>query len=140
LEPYTQKSMYAHQGERVVQGQRIIQAASDIFLGWSVGPAGRHFFLRQLRDKKVSFDVDAYKKFGLMLYARMCGNILARAHCKSAQGAFIAGYMGQSDSFLEAISKFATAYADQTEKDFNDFVKAIKAGKFKVKKETAAEN
>jgi hypothetical protein len=81
LEPYTQPSEYSHKGERVVQGQRIIQAASDIFLGWSVGLEGRHFYLRQLRDKKISFNVDSYDKFGLTLYARLCGNILARAHC-----------------------------------------------------------
>ena len=137
LEPYTQKSAYTHNGERVVQGQRIIQAASDIFLGWTLGPAGRHFYLRQLRDKKVSFSVDVYEKFGLTLYAHMCGIILARAHCKSAKGPFIAGYIGSGEQFIEAIYDFAIAYADQTEKDYNDFMKAIKAGKFQVQEEVA---
>lgn len=135
LEPYTQPSLYAHQGERVVQGQRIIQAASDIFLGWSMGPTGRHFYLRQLRDKKVSFEVDTFDKFRLTLYARLCGNILARAHCKSAKGALICGYIGQSDQFTEALCKFAVAYADQTEKDYNDFMKAVKSGKLEIKEE-----
>src|SRR5262249_8485142 len=73
LEPYTQQSRYAHQGERIVQGQRLIQSASDIFLGWSTGPAGRHFYLRQLRDKKISFAVEEYDQFLLTLYARVCG-------------------------------------------------------------------
>ena len=135
LEPYTQPSFYGHNGERIVQGQRIMQAASDIFLGWSMGPGGRHFYLRQLRDKKISFDVYSYGKFGLTLYARLCGNILARAHCKSAQGASICGYMGQGDQFTEAICEFAVGYADQTESDYTDFVKAVKEGKLEIKEE-----
>jgi hypothetical protein len=135
LEPYTQPSLYSHQGERVVQGQRIIQAASDIFLGWSMGPTGRHSYLRQLRDKKISFEVDTFDKFRLTLYARLCGNILARAHCKSAQGPLICGYIGNSDQFAEALCKFEVAYADQTEKDYDDFMKAVKTGKLEVKEE-----
>jgi hypothetical protein len=119
----------------VVQGQRVIQAASDIFLGWSMGPTGRHFYLRQLRDKKISFEVDTFDKFRLTLYARLCGNILARAHCKSANGPFICGYMGQSDQFTEALCQFAVAYADQTEKDYNEFMKAVKSGKLEIKEE-----
>jgi len=132
LEPYTQKSIYSHQGERVVQGQRIIQAASDIFLGWSMGPAGRFFYLRQLRDKKISFDVEVYDKFGLTLYARMCGNILARAHCKSAQGPLICGYIGKGQAFADAVCTFAAAYADQTERDYDDFMTAVREGKLPV--------
>ena len=135
LEAYTHPSVYGHQGERIVQGQRIMQAASDIFLGWSMGPAGRHFYLRQLRDKKISFDVDSFGKFGLKLYAQLCGNVLARAHCKSANGPLISGYIGQGNQFGEALCKFAAAYADQTESDYNDFVKAVKNGKLEVKEE-----
>jgi hypothetical protein len=135
LEPYTQKSSYPHHGERIVQGQRIIQAASDIFLGWSEGLQRRHFYLRQLRDKKISFNVDSYDKFGLTLYARLCGNILARAHCKSAQGPFICGYIGKGEVFADAVCKFAVAYADQTEKDYNDFMKAVRKGKLAVQEE-----
>jgi uncharacterized protein (DUF2252 family) len=135
LEPYTQKSSYPHHGERIVQGQRIIQAASDIFLGWSEGLQRRHFYLRQLRDKKISFNVDSYDKFGLTLYARLCGNILARAHCKSAQGPFICGYIGKGEVFADAVCKFAVAYADQTEKDYNDFMKAVRKGKLAIQEE-----
>jgi len=140
LAPYTQAGTYSHQGERVVQGQRILQAASDIFLGWSMGPAGRHFYLRQLRDKKVSFDIDNFDKFGLTLYAQLCGNILARAHCKSAQGPFIAGYIGQGNQFLDAVCKFSIAYADQTEKDYNEFIQAIKDGKLAVKEDVVQQD
>lgn len=139
LEPYTQASRYPHNGERVVQGQRILQAASDIFLGWTTGPEGRHYYLRQLRDKKVSVDLDSFDKFLLTLYAQLCGNILARAHCKSAQGPWISGYIGQGDQFLEAVTDFSVAYADQTEKDYNDFIKAIKDGKLPVKEEEGDE-
>jgi hypothetical protein len=139
LEPYAQASRYGHQGERVVQGQRILQAASDIFLGWATGPTGRHFYLRQLRDKKISPDVESFDKFILTLYARACGDILARAHCKSAQGPLMCGYIGQGDQFLEAIADFSVAYADQTEKDYNDFVKAVKDGKLPVKEEDGNE-
>lgn len=138
LEPYTQASRYGHEGERVVQGQRILQAASDIFLGWATGPNGRHYFLRQLRDKKVSPDVESFDKFLLTLYARLCGDILARAHCKSAQGPLICGYIGQGDQFPEAVCDFSVAYADQTEKDYKDFVKAVKEGKLPVKDEEKA--
>lgn len=135
LEPYTQPSHYSHHGERVVQGQRTLQAASDIFLGWSMGPQGRHFYLRQLRDKKISFDIEAYEKFGLTLYARLCGDILARAHCKSARGPLMRGYIGKGDVFANAICQFAVAYADQTEKDYADFMKAVKSGKLPIQKE-----
>jgi uncharacterized protein (DUF2252 family) len=135
LEPYTQPSRYAHHGERVVQGQRMIQAASDIFLGWAVGEEGRHCYLRQLRDKKISFEVDTYDKFGLTLYAHLCGDILARAHCKSAQGPFICGYLGKGEVFANAICEFAVAYADQTERDYADFMKAVRAGKLPIEKE-----
>jgi hypothetical protein len=91
--------------------------------------------LRQLRDKKISFEVDTFDKFRLTLYARLCGNILARAHCKSAKGPSICGYIGQSDQFTEGLCKFAKAYADQTESDYNDFVKAVRSGKLEMKEE-----
>lgn len=134
LEPFTQPAIYKHQGERIVQGQRIVQAASDIFLGWSMWN-GRHYYLRQLRDKKVSFEVDSFGKTYLALYARLCGTILARAHCKSAKGPLICGYMGQGDDFSKAVGRFATVYADQTEKDYGDFIKAVKTGKLEIKEE-----
>ncbi len=132
LAPYAGASPYKHFGERIVQGQRQIQAASDMFLGWATGPAGRHFYFRQLRDKKMTPDIESYDKFLLTAYARLCGGILARAHCKTGMGPQICGYIGKSDSFTKAISRFATAYADQTEKDFGAFGKAIKAGKLPI--------
>jgi uncharacterized protein (DUF2252 family) len=123
------KKFNMHQGERVVNGQRLVQAASDIFLGWATGPQGRHFYLRQLRDKKIAPDVDHFSKDVLDGYARLCGRMLARAHAKTGSGVCIGGYMGKSDAFDIAVKDFAVAYADQTEKDYGDFMKAIKAGK-----------
>lgn len=125
----TSKKFNMHQGERVVNGQRMVQAASDIFLGWATGPQGRHFYLRQLRDKKIAPDVDHFSKEVLAGYARLCGRMLARAHAKTGNSACIGGYMGKSDVFDIAVKDFAVAYADQTEKDYSDFMKAIKAGK-----------
>ncbi|MFL9483097.1 DUF2252 domain-containing protein [Chitinophagaceae bacterium LWZ2-11] len=132
LEPYTGKSVYKHAGERVVQGQRLVQAASDIFLGWSTGFEGKHFYIRQLRDKKIAPDVDHFDKEILSAYARLCGRMLARAHTKTGTGHLLASYMGKSAALDESISKFALTYANQTEKDYEAFMKAIKEGKLKV--------
>jgi len=137
LEAYTQKSTYNHQGQRVVEGQRLVQAASDIFLGWSTGPAGRHFYLRQLRDKKIGLDIENFDKELLAGYAKLCGRMLARAHAKAGNAALLSGYLGSSDVFDEAISEFGIRYADQTEKDYSDFMKAIKSGKLDVKEDEA---
>jgi len=135
LANYTQSSKYTHHGERIVQGQRLIQAASDIFLGWSTGPEGRHAYFRQLRDKKLSADIESHDKTMLMAYARLCGGVLARAHCKTGKGAFIYGYAGKNDAFANAICRFAGSYADQTEKDYTVFMKAIQSGKLVMEKE-----
>ncbi|TWF45673.1 uncharacterized protein (DUF2252 family) [Chitinophaga polysaccharea] len=135
LEAYTGKCKYKHNGERVVQGQRLVQAASDIFLGWSTGLENRHYYLRQLRDRKIAPDVEHFDKEVLGAYAGLCGKVLARAHAKTGRGDMISGYMGKADIMDEAIGKFAVAYADQTEKDYADFLKAIKAGKLPAKKE-----
>ncbi|PSL50281.1 uncharacterized protein (DUF2252 family) [Chitinophaga niastensis] len=134
LEAYTAKSKYKHNGERIVQGQRLVQAASDIFLGWSTGLEGRHFYLRQLRDRKIAPDVEHFDKELLAAYAGLCGRVLARAHAKTGHGNIISSYMGKADVFDQAIGKFAVAYADQTEKDYAEFMKAIKAGKLPVEK------
>ena len=128
LEKYTAKSQYAHSGQRVVEGQRLVQAASDIFLGWSTGPDGRQYYLRQLRDRKIAPSVEQFDMELLTAYARLCGRMLARAHAKTGNASMIAGYLGKSEMMDEAISNFAMAYADQTEKDFDDFKKAMKAG------------
>ena len=110
----------------------MIQAASDIFLGWSSGPAGRHFYLRQLRDKKMAFNIDLFDKDVLESYADVCGRALARAHAKTGNAPVLSGYMGNNDILDKAISIFAMQYADQTEKDYDAFMKAIKSGKLAV--------
>jgi uncharacterized protein (DUF2252 family) len=137
LEPYTRPSIYMHHGERIVQGQRLVQSASDIFLGWTTGPQGRHYYLRQLRDKKISANVATMNQQLLTLYAQLCGKVLAKAHCKTNQGAIICGYIGKGDNFAEAIAGFAKLYADQTEKDFEEFTKAVRDGELPVSQELA---
>lgn len=129
LEPYAGKCRFAHNGHRVVEGQRLVQAASDIFLGWSTDPAGRYYYLRQLRDRKIAPAVEQFDLELLIGYAKLCGRILARAHAKTGNASLMAGYMGKSELLDEAISNFAVAYANQTEKDYKEFVKAIKTGK-----------
>lgn len=137
LEPFTRPSVYGHHGERIVQGQRLMQSASDIFLGWTTGPQGRQYYLRQLRDKKISPDIDTLNKEFLVIYARYCARVLAKAHCKTNKGAVICGYIGKGDRFAEAITQFAELYAEQTEKDFDEFKKAIKRGDLPVAKDPA---
>jgi len=137
LEPYTGPGPYQHNGQRVVEGQRLTQAASDIFLGWSTGPGGRHFYVRQLRDQKMGMDVALFSKEVLAGYAALCGRMLARAHAKTGNAAVISGYMGKSDVLDKAIAGFAVAYADQTEKDYEEYIKAIRAGIFPVEEEAA---
>lgn len=134
LESYIKKSVYRHSGERVVQGQRLIQSASDIFLGWATGLKGRQFYLRQLRDKKISPDIESMNKSLLALYAKYCAMVLAKAHCKTNKGAVISGYMGKGESFAKAITRFSNSYADQTERDYRDFMQSIRKGKLKMAK------
>jgi uncharacterized protein (DUF2252 family) len=128
LAPYVGKSVYENQGQRVVEGQRLMQASSDIFLGWARGRQGRHFFGRQLRDMKMSARMEGSPKL-LRNYARVCGSTLARAHAKSGDAALISGYLGKTDSFDEAMGDFAMAYADQTVRDHAALVAAVKAGR-----------
>jgi uncharacterized protein (DUF2252 family) len=135
IEPYTKPCAYKHNGERIVQGQRLMQSASDIFLGWTTGPQGRQYYLRQLRDKKISPDISTLNKEFLVIYAKYCARVLAKAHCKTNLGAVICGYIGKGDRFGEAIASFAELYADQTEKDFEEFKKAIQKGELPVSKE-----
>ena len=126
LAPFTTSETHAHQGRRIVEGQRLVQAASDMFLGWSTGPLGRHFYLRQLRDMKMALDVDSFDQELLTSYARLCGRVLARAHVRTSNGAVLNGYIGGGDAVPEALAKFAVLYADQTEKDHADFVKGLR--------------
>jgi uncharacterized protein (DUF2252 family) len=130
LEGYLPKSRYRQHGERVVQGQRMMQAASDIYLGWTKGwDANRHFYWRQLRDMKGSAVVEAMTPVGLTFYARTCGWTLARAHARSGDPVAIAEYLGESDGFDGSITDFSERYADQNEQDFEEFVKAVRSGR-----------
>ncbi len=132
-EPFLGKSEYDHQGQRVVEGQRLMQSASDIFLGWDEVAGedgiGRHFYLRQLWDWKLSADIDTMVPEGLGVYAQMCGWTLARAHARSGDAIAIGSYLGASDRFDRAMWEFASAYADQNEKDFAALVRAIATNK-----------
>jgi uncharacterized protein (DUF2252 family) len=133
LEPYVGKSRYRQHGERVVQGQRMMQAASDIYLGWTKGlDVRRHFYWRQLRDMKGSADVESAIPFGLTYYARICGWTLARAHARSGDPVAIAAYLGDSDAFDTSITDFSQRYADQNERDYEEFVDAVKSGRLKA--------
>jgi len=136
LEDHLPKSRYGQHGERVVQGQRMMQAASDIFLGWTIGQdVTRHFYWRQLRDMKGSIEPEAMTPFGLTLYARLCGWTLARAHARSGDPVAIAEYLGDGDAFDRAIADFSERYADQNERDFQQFVKAIRSGRLQARED-----
>jgi uncharacterized protein (DUF2252 family) len=133
LEPYVGKSRYRQHGERVVQGQRMMQAASDIYLGWTKGlDVRRHFYWRQLRDMKGSALVEDMIPLGLTFYARICGWTLARAHARSGDPVAIAAYLGDSDAFDTSITDFSQRYADQNEQDYEEFVNAVKSGRLKA--------
>jgi uncharacterized protein (DUF2252 family) len=127
---YKSRSHIKHQGQRVVDGQRRMQAASDPFLGWSTGPFGRHMYLRQLRDMKVSPEIEVFSAELLRQYGALCGWVLARAHAKAGGNAVqLAAYMGKNDQLSLALTDYAVAYADQVEKDFDVFQKACRVGK-----------
>ncbi|WP_322032058.1 DUF2252 domain-containing protein [Paraburkholderia sp. J76] len=124
----------AHQGQRVVAGQRLLQAASDAFLGWTTGPAKREFYFRKLRDMKVSAEVERMSNPVLQGYARFCGWALARAHAKAGGKAIeIASYLGNGERFAQALTDYAFAYADQNEKDYETFMRACRAGKIEAR-------
>jgi len=129
LEPYAGKSLHGNHGQRVVVGQRLMQSASDIFLGWAQGSKGRHFYVRQLRDMKISPLIESFDDENLKDYAIVCGWALARAHARSGDAAMISGYMGSSDKFDKAIGDFAADYADQAELDYQAFVQAVRQGR-----------
>jgi uncharacterized protein (DUF2252 family) len=128
LEAYAGKSVYAQHGERVVQGQKLMQPSSDLFLGWGIGPEGRHFYIRQLRDVKLSPLVETFDAQMLSIYGKMCGWVLARAHAKAGDPWAISGYLGKNAQFDEAMGKFALAYADQAERDHAALRAAVRAG------------
>jgi uncharacterized protein (DUF2252 family) len=132
LEPYAGKSVYPNHGQRVVNGCRLMQSASDLFLGWTVGLQGSHYYIRQLRDMKIKMLVETFNRTDMLQYAKLCGWALARAHARSGEPAAISGYLGKSDKFDKAIAKFATAYADQTERDHKLLKKAVREGKLEA--------
>jgi uncharacterized protein (DUF2252 family) len=137
LEPYLGKSEYANHGERVVVGQRLMQATSDIFLGWlrsaeTFDGRPRDFFVRQLWDWKTSVDLDTILPRGLELYGEVCGSLLARAHARSGDRIAIASYLGKGDAFDRALAEFAVAYADQNERDHAALRQAADEGKITV--------
>jgi uncharacterized protein (DUF2252 family) len=131
LEPYAGKSRHTNHGQRVVVGYKLMQAASDIFLGWTKGPYG-DFYMRQLKDVKIKVLVELFTPSVMSIYAEACGWCLARAHARSGEPAKIAGYLGKGDKFDEAIADFSVAYADQSERDHEVLVKAVREGKLEV--------
>lgn len=129
LAPFAGASAYANHGERVVVGQRMMQAATDVFLGWTREPIdGRYFYMRRLKDSGLAA-VGTQLEETLPFYASLCGRTLARAHARAGDAALVTGYVGNGAVFDEAISRFAASYADQTEKDWRAFLGAIKAGR-----------
>ena len=129
LEPYLSVSHYAHHGERVVAGQRLMQSASDAFLGWATGPLKRHYYWRQLRDWKGSADIEQLNERTLLRYGTLCAWTLAKAHARSGDRVAIAAYLGSSARFEEALTTFAMAYADRNEQDFAELAAAAADGR-----------
>jgi uncharacterized protein (DUF2252 family) len=129
LEPYAGASIFPNHGQRVIMGHRLMQSSSDIFLGWTSSRLGRHYYVRQLRDAKVKFEVDRFDASHMIQFAENCGATLARAHARTGEPATISGYLGKSDRFDRAIADFSVAYADQAERDYESFVKAIRKGR-----------
>ena len=138
LEPYAGPSIYPNHGQRVVKGHRLMQSASDIFLGWTQDDSGRHFYVRQLRDMKLKFRVEQFRAAKMVIFAEWCGGTLARAHARSGEPALISGYLGKADTFDRAIADFAVSYADQVERDYERFVEAVRDGKLQARSDDLA--
>jgi hypothetical protein len=141
LSRFVGASKYNHQGQRVVAGQRLMQATSDIFLGWQRTEAGlddqpRDFYVRQLRDWKFSVPIEELVPRGMRQYGQLCGWTLARAHARSGDRIAIAAYLGNADVFDQAITRFAAAYADQNERDHQSLVDAVASGRIVAEPDT----
>ena len=132
LERFVGKSERSHHGHRIVYGQRVMQAASDMFLGWAEDLEGRSFYFRQLRDMKMSVDVETMTMTEFEEYVRLCGWALARAHAKAGDASTIIGYLGAGNQFDQALSEFGMAYASQVELDFETLVAAARSGRIPV--------
>ncbi|MGC1448871.1 MAG: DUF2252 domain-containing protein [Candidatus Sulfotelmatobacter sp.] len=141
LEPYVGASVFPNHGQRVVNGYRLMQPASDMFLGWTQGVRDprRHYFIRQLRDIKISVRVESFVHADLNLYAEWCGRALALSHARSGPATVLSGYMGKSDTFDRAIAAFSMAYADQNERDYAALDRAVRGGKVRAVFEDHAE-
>jgi uncharacterized protein (DUF2252 family) len=133
LEAHAGPSVYPNHGQRVVKGHRLMQSASDIFLGWTEDSSSRHFYVRQLRDMKLKFRIEEFQPAKMVIFADWCGGTLARAHARSGEPALISGYLGKADTFDQAIATFAVTYADQVERDYERFAKAVRAGKLEAR-------
>ena len=132
LEPYAGKSRHANNGQRIVHGYHMMQSASDLFLGWTEGRQGRHFYLRQLKDMKIKPLVEIFTPDVMLQYAQVCGWALAHAHARSGDPSQISGYLGKSEKFDDAIAEFAFVYGDQCEKDHEVLTQAAKKGDIEV--------
>jgi len=135
LEPYCGASPWGHAGKRVVTGQRAMQAAGDMFLGWTTGTGKQqyHLYLRQLSDAKIKPVIEIMKPANLKGYARLCGQVLARAHARTVDPVVLAGYLGKSTAFEDALADFSVAYADQNERDHEALLKAIRSGRVEAR-------
>jgi uncharacterized protein (DUF2252 family) len=133
LAPYAGASVFPNNGQRIVNGYRLMQPYSDMFLGWTKGHVDkRHYFIRQLRDIKISIRVETFGASEMALYATWCGRALALAHARSGNSIMLSGYMGKTDTFDQAIAAFSMVYADQNEKDHAALARAVKQGKVKA--------
>ncbi|MFN8255898.1 MAG: DUF2252 domain-containing protein [Bacteroidales bacterium] len=132
LEEFAGKSIYPNHGQRVVNGYQLMQPASDIFLGWTSGKLGRNFYIRQLRDMKINFIVETFRKAEMLIYAKLCSKALALSHARCGNPSVLSSYMGKGDIFDRAISAFSIAYADQNERDYTLFKNAVKNGKLEA--------
>jgi uncharacterized protein (DUF2252 family) len=137
LEPYAGANPATHHGERVVRGQRLMQSASDMFLGWLTGAGEGHpsLYVRQLNDVKIKPQIELAVPGGTKVYARYTGMALARAHCRSGDPVLLAAYLGESEAFEDAMADFAVAYADQTERDHAALIAAVRAGRLEIRSE-----
>jgi len=137
LAPFAGASDYANHGERVVVGQRMMQAATDVFLGWMRNPVnGRYFYVRRLKDPRMA-NLGALLEEVLPYYAKLCGHTLARAHARAGDAVALSGYMGDDSEFDKAIAEYAMAYADQTTHDWRALLDAIETGRITAEEPTA---
>ena len=135
LEPFAGPSIYSNRGQRIVAGKQLMQATSDLFLGWTTDAEDHHFYVRQLRDMKIKPPVEIYTPTLMRQYAKLCGWALAHAHARSSLLAVISGYLGKSDRFDRAVADFAVVYADQNERDYESLRRAVREGRIEASQE-----